>query len=286
VVAWELLLRSTDTPEPLVRVPLPPELATDPGVESMPPAVRWETTGTALVSRKRGWAAKAPTAIARFDPATRAFRPVPADTPFGHPSPDGSRMAVLVPTTLTDHPPQSHRLATRPTAGGEPEFVTPADRDVTACGGFAPDGRRLLYVDRKPGGKVYPHTDRVCVIDLTTRAVTVLAELTTRLELGEPLTDGAVLNPGQPRPVRIYSSPPGSEHGRMYRSMATDGDEIDGLCWSPDGTRVAYARNRMRWEGNAGNSLRGVVVVCGADGRNGREVFAVDRERVWLADWR
>ncbi len=182
----------------------------------------------------------------------------------------------------------SNKTLTLPTddlpAGPTP--VVPAGRELAGGVAVSPDGNRLLYLDRRADGAAYPTDSRLCVYDRPSRATAVLAEAGVGLEFGTAIKDGDVITPGSP--MRLYSLPPGSGAGdNVYRSITTDGYEIRGYCWSPDGKRVAFDRSRVRGEvGRGSRVLWSAVRVCDTDGSHSRELYGTAEARLSVVDWR
>ena len=163
---------------------------------------------------------------------------VPGDQEILGWSPDGSRLLYLVPR---DDGTAADVFATD-AAGSVPELICAADTgQCPDVGSLSPDGSRLAYVITE--GPRATAISTIAILDLSTMRVT---------ELDSTRTEGA----------RLCDSP--ADH-----RLSTPG-------WSPDGTRLVFAREGIIGRTSDGACRASTLLVVNVDGSGLSEITSPD----------
>ncbi|MBN9522277.1 sigma-70 family RNA polymerase sigma factor [bacterium] len=212
-------------------------------------------------------------------------------------SPDGTKLAACAVANRGNGPPEATHLLVDAGTGKTTTLKLPSDHVIT---GWVP-GDKLLTTSL--GGTEEAPRIRLHLMNVDGTEHKALTDEKTLTGFGLPSPDGKrVLCCDVPRPTR--NALPNGRRTLVLLDTATgkrapvDGiplnAELQGFCWSPDGTKIAYTWRQIH-EGTQEDRLmketESHLIVADPDGRNPRTVLTEKGQGQWILtlgipDWR
>lgn len=212
-------------------------------------------------------------------------------------SPDGTRLAAFATTNRATGVPDVSPFVVDAATGKATPLKLPPNHLVT---GWLPDDK--LLTTSLAGTEEAPRV-RLHLMNPDGTEYKALTDETSSVGFGFPSPDGQRVLCFELRPP-AKDGPPGARQTLVLLDAATgkrapvDGlplnGELMGVCWSPDGKRIAYTWRQLH-DGTVEERVRketeSHLVVADPDGRNPRTILTEKAEGQWVVslgapDWR